>query len=728
MKSWMAVLWSVLAGLAVAEDWQPVTEERLLRAGDDPDHWLSHGRSWREQRFSPLADIDEDNVHRLGLAWHFDVATQHGMESTPLVADGRMYVTASWSVVYALDAATGELLWEYDPEVPRETSIRYCCGAINRGVALWQDKVYVGTLDGRLVALEARSGEPVWQVQTTDPEKNYSITGAPRIAGGQVLIGNGGAEYDVRGYVTAYDAETGAQRWRFHTVPGNPAEGFESEAMARAAETWTGEWWKLGGGGTVWDAIAYDPELGLVYIGVGNGAPHNHRLRSPDGGDNLYLTSIVALDARTGDYVWHLQQVPGESWDYTATQQMALVDIEWQGEPRRVIMHAPKAGFFYLIDRETGELLSAEPFATVTWASHYDLETGRPVERPGQRYKEDKALVFPTGLGAHNWNPMSYSPLTGLMYLPVLDFGGEFKGTPAEEFQPLERHWNVGYDIQGPRGPELFIQALMQHLPQGSLLAWDPLAQREVWRVRHARPTNGGTLATAGNLVFQGTSDNGFHAWRADTGEPLWSWPVQNGVQAGPVSYRANGEQYIAVTAGRGRALSMVLGLELPDGSTPVNRVLAFRLDGEAELPPVPARVLPEPLPRMAVSRAELERGQQLYDLFCSRCHGIHAVSDGSIPDLRHLPVAWHEHFEAVVLEGLMERAGMPRFDDVLDRDEVRLIQAFVLERANQDAERRAAPAWWTTTRQWFYRKVVGALDWMMRRSIEASTPATAAE
>lgn len=724
MRTWAIIILWLLSSMQV-QAWQAVSDERLHNAEQDADNWLSHGRTYREQRFSPLQQINDANVTQLGLAWAFDADTTQGMESTPLVVDGQMIVTGSWSVVYALDAATGALLWKHDPEVPRETSIRYCCGAVNRGAAAWGNQVYVGTLDGRLIALDARSGDRVWEVQTTDPEKNYSITGAPRVVNGKIIIGNGGAEYGVRGYVTAYDAETGKQLWRFHTVPGNPADGFESEAMARAAETWSGEWWKLGGGGTVWDAIAFDPELNLLYIGVGNGSPHNRNLRSPEGGDNLYLTSIVALDAETGNYVWHYQEVPGESWDYTATQQMALVDIPWRGETRRVIMHAPKAGFFYLIDRETGELLSAEPFVTVTWASHYDLQTGRPVERAGQRYSGKKALVFPTGLGAHNWNPMSYSPQTGLMYIPVLNFGGEFKEVPASEFEPHARHWNVGYDIKGPRGSELFVQALMQHLPEGYLLAWDPLTQREVWRVAHPRPVNGGTLATAGNLVFQGTSDNQFHAYRADTGERLWSFPVQNGVQSGAISYRVNGEQYIAVTVGRGGALSMMLGLEPPPRSTTTNRVLAFKLNGQAHLPVPTVADYPVPLPRQKVSSDELEQGNLLYDHFCARCHGINAVSDDSIPDLRRLPAVWHEHFEEVVLGGLMERAGMPRFDDVLDADQVRLIQAYILERANEDAELRAAPAWWVTARAWFYRQAVAAIGWLMDRNIEAVTPAT---
>lgn len=725
MRLWLGI-WLVLTSIPLLA-WQPVTDQRLQQAYDDADNWLSHGRSYREQRFSPLRDINDSNIADLGLAWAFEIDSEAGMEATPLVVDGRMYVTAPWSVVYALDAASGAVLWKYDPRVRRDTSIKFCCGSINRGAAVWGGNVYAGTLDGRLLAIDARSGELVWETQTTDPDKSYSITGAPRVVNGKVIIGNGGSEFGVRGYVTAYDAASGEQVWRFHTVPGNPADGFETPAMARAAETWTGEWWRMGGGGTVWDAIAFDPELNLLYIGVGNGAPHNRNLRSPDGGDNLYLSSIVALDPDTGDYVWHYQEVPGETWDYTATQQMTLVDIEWRGEPRKVIMHAPKAGFFFLIDRQTGELLSAEPYVKVTWASHYDLQTGRPVENPGQRYSGEKALVYPTALGGHNWHPMSYSPLTGLMYIPALDFGSEFKEITAEDFEYLERHWNVGYDIGGPRGPDLFVQSLMANLPRAYLLAWDPIAQREAWRVEHPRAHNGGTLATAGNLVFQGTSDNFFHAYRADTGERLWTAPVQSGVMAGAISYRVNGEQYIATTVGRGGAASVSTGVE-PPGSTTKGRVLAFKLGGEASLPPVPEVEFPAPPSRLEVSDEDLERGHTLYHRFCARCHGINAVGDGSVPDLRRLPAVWHEHFDKVVLDGMMEGAGMPRFDDVLDPEAVRQVHAYIIDRANEDAELRATSGWWISTQRWFYDRVVAVMGWLMESSVDstATMPAPA--
>ena len=371
----------LIASLASAE---PVTEARLLAAGNDVDNWLSYGRDYSEQRFTPLDQIDAGNVSELGMAWYFETDTHLGLQSTPLAIDGILYFSGAWNTVYAVDGASGEMLWSFDPEVPRSKSITACCGVLNRGLAAWDDLLYIGTLDGRLIAIDRATGTLRWSAQTTDPNQAYSITGAPRVARGKVFIGNGGSEFGTRGFVSAYDAASGELAWRFYTVPGNPADGFENAAMERAAETWNGEWWKYGGGGTVWDSIVYDPEFNQLYLGVGNGAPHNRRIRSPGGGDNLYLTSIVALNPDTGEYLWHYQQVPGDNWDYTASQQMTLAEIPWEGQQRKVILHAPKAGFVYIVDRETGKLLSAEPYTTVTWASGYDLDTGRPQENPGQ--------------------------------------------------------------------------------------------------------------------------------------------------------------------------------------------------------------------------------------------------------------------------------------------------------------------------------------------------------
>lgn len=671
----------------------PVTDERLLAAGGDVDNWLSHGRDYSEQRFSPLADINTANVSELGLAWYFETDTRLGLQSTPLVIDGVLYFTGAWNTVWALDAASGALLWKFDPEVPRSKSITACCGAINRGLAAWGDLLFMGALDGRLIAIDRASGQMRWSTQTTDPAEPYAITGAPRVARGKVFMGNGGSEFGTRGYVSAYDAATGDFVWRFYTVPGNPADGFENEAMARAAETWSGEWWRYGGGGTVWDSIVYDPEFNQLYLGVGNGAPHNRRIRSPGGGDNLFLTSIVAVDPDTGEYLWHYQQVPGETWDYTASQQMTLAEIPWEGEPRKVILHAPKAGFVYIIDRATGKLLSAEPYTTVTWASGYDLDSGRPRENPGQDYDGEAAMVFPSAMGGHNWHPMAYSPNTGLLYIPELDMGMLYDEIAPVDYQHLRRHYNTGYELSHESYSQRFTQAMLRHLPKAHLLAWDPVSQKPAWKLPHPNIHNGGILATGGNLVFQGTSDGRFIAVQADNGELLWTFEAQNSVMAGPVSYRVNGEQYIAVAVGRGGALTMNTGRSYPTGN-PNNRIVAFKLAGNATLPATPAPERPAPPPQPEASAEDLEEGRAAFNRYCARCHGADVYGDGSIPDLRYLAPVWHENFAAVVLEGLMEQAGMPRFDDVLDAAQVQQIHAYVIARAHEDYALRQEQGW----------------------------------
>ena len=543
-----------------------VDGKRIENADAEPQNWLSHGRTYSEQRHSPLDHITEENVAELGLAWYLDLDTNRGQEASPLVVDGVMYSTSAWSKVQAVEAATGKLLWQFDPEVPGEWDVKSCCGVQNRGAAVWQGRVYVGTLDGRLIALDADTGEVVWQTQTTDTTERYSITGAPRVIKGKVIIGNGGAEYGVRGYVTAYDAATGEQVWRFYTVPGDPAEGFENETMEVAAKTWTGEWWKLGGGGTAWDSFAFDPELDLLYIGTGNGSPWPRALRSPGGGDNLFLASIVAVRPDTGEYVWHYQTVPGDTWDYTAVQHMILADLEIEGRTRKVIMQAPKNGFFYVLDRETGELLSAENFMPVNWATHIDTETGRPVETEFARYDETgKAVkIVPGPGGAHNWQPMSFNPQTGLVYIPA-------KQEPSvyfldKGFKRRNLGVNLGVNWWDVNPSEYPLES--DYLPenQGHLLAWDPIEQREVWRAPQPGSHNGGLLSTAGGLLFQGNADGEFVAYRASTGERLWTADVQTGVIAAPVTYAVDKEQYVAVVAGWGSVSALILGPESQSG------------------------------------------------------------------------------------------------------------------------------------------------------------------
>jgi quinohemoprotein ethanol dehydrogenase len=493
-----------------------VTAQRLIAADTEPGQWLSHGRTYGEQRFSPLTEIAASNVSELGLAWYGDLRVSRAQESTPIYVDGVLYVTTAWSNVKAYDARTGNELWNFDADVPGEWGSRACCDVVNRGVAVWNGRVYVGTLDGRLVALDAATGQPVWSADTlVRRDIAYTITGAPRVVKGKVIIGNGGAEYGVRGYVSAYDAASGDLVWRWFTVPGDPSLGFENETLAAAARTWNGEWWRLGGGGTVWDSIAYDPELDLLFVGTGNGSPWNRALRSPGGGDNLFLSSIVALRPDDGSYVWHYQTTPGESWDYTATQPIVVADLVLDGSERRVVMQAPKNGFFYVLDAATGRLLSADKFAAVNWASGVDLATGRPIENPAARYEETGRPVAlqPSSAGAHNWHPMAYSPVTGLVYLSASDNALVY--APDRNFNPNPRVSNLGIDLAA--GAQLGPNALAD-LPRGTYtLAWDPVAKREVWRA--AGPA-AGMLATAGGLVFGG-KDRRLVAYDAADGREL---------------------------------------------------------------------------------------------------------------------------------------------------------------------------------------------------------------
>ena len=524
-------------------------DDRALAAPPNRD-WLMYGGDYAETHYSPLRSINRSNVERLEIAWTWEITgTDGNLEATPLVADGVIYATGTWSTVFAVDAATGELKWRWDPGLVRGGKEKggpsTCCGPVNRGVALYGDKVYVGLLDGRLVALDKDTGLPVWAVQTTPVGSDYSITGAPRVVGGKVVIGNAGAEFGVRGYVTAYDAETGEQVWRFFTVPGNPADGFENEAMRRAAETWTGEWWALGGGGTAWDSFAYDPEEGLLYVGVGNGSPWNRAIRSPGGGDNLFLSSIVALRADTGEYVWHFQVVPGDSWDYTATQPMMLLDLTIDGRPRKVLVQAPKNGFFYVIDRVTGEFISAAPFSEdITWAFGIDPKTGRPIENPAARYEVTGEGIWlsPGPGGAHNWQPMSFNPATGLVYFTAVSsryWYNDVRNVRPFEYQPGVR--NEG--VTTSRGPEPRPDPPPLR-GRAALLGWDPARNREAWRVE----TDGSsaTLSTAGDLLFRGSSGR-FYAHDPTTGEVLKVIDVGGSNFATPVTYETNGRQYIAV-------------------------------------------------------------------------------------------------------------------------------------------------------------------------------------
>ena len=540
----------ILLVTTIGQGSQAIDEAALIAS--PPEEWLSNGRDYAETHYSPLDQITTANVDRLELAWAYDTESRGSLEATPLVSNGVMYATTTWSNVFALDARTGQQRWRWDSGIPQGPGgPNLCCGPVNRGVALYNGKVYVGLLDGRLLALNAETGRVVWSVQTTPKDDEYSITGAPRVVKGKVVIGNGGAEFGVRGYVTAYDAETGEQAWRFYTVPGNPADGFENEAMERAADTWNGEWWVLGGGGTVWDGFAYDPEEDLLYVGTGNGGPWTQTLRSPGGGDNLYLSSILALRPDDGELVWYYQTTPGDEWDYTAVQPMILAELEIDGRERKVLMQAPKNGFFYVIDRVTGAFISAEAYAEVSWAEGIDQETGRPIETASARYSQTgPAWLSPSPYGAHNWHAMSWNPNTGLVYVPGQNGNNYFAINTAFEYQ-FGRS-NTGLIGRGG-APEGYVRPPNPGMENqgGFLVAWDPVAQEERWRIGAEGGSNGGTLSTAGNLLFVGKTSGAFQALNAQTGDLIWETQTARG-PGQPVSYELDGRQYVSVMAGRG--------------------------------------------------------------------------------------------------------------------------------------------------------------------------------
>jgi quinohemoprotein ethanol dehydrogenase len=666
-----------------------IDDQALVRAGNQAESWLTYGRDYAETRFSPLTQIDAGNVARLGLAWSYDTRSLRGLEATPLVADGVLYATTSWSDVFALDAKTGRELWRWDAHADRPRGSRACCDVVNRGVALYDGKVYVGVIDGRLAALDARTGKTVWDVQTTPVGEPYTITGAPRVVAGKVVIGNGGAELGVRGFVSAYDPKTGKLVWRFYTVPGDPAKPVESPALEAAAKTWTGEWWKGGGGGTAWDAFAYDPDAKLLYVGTGNGSPWDRHVRSPGGGDNLYLSSILALNVETGALVWYYQTTPGESWDYTAVQQLTLADVEIGGRQRKVVMQAPKNGFFYVLDRLTGELISADPIAKITWASGVDPRTGRPIETPQARYTDGATTISPGPGGAHNWQPMSYSPRTGLVYIPASE--SSFVYTRDTQFEHRPLGWNLGIDLavsvgMKPAGNPLPASKYSPGIGEdagapSSLLAWDPIVRHARWRVLHKDATGGGTLSTAGGLVFQGTDTGKLVAYDAARGDKLWEVEVGEGIMAAPSTYSIDGKQYISVLAGMGGASALYASRTPANRFKATGRVFTFALDAHAVLEPVRGIDRPALTPIESASTPEqVTRGAALYGQRCSMCHGINAVSGGSIADLRYASPATFDSFDRIVRQGGYSALGMPMFD-WFTPDDVAAVRAFLLTR-----------------------------------------------
>jgi quinohemoprotein ethanol dehydrogenase len=681
-----AALFAALLPLLLVAAPKPaqVDTSRLLNADSEPGQWLTVGRTYDEQRYSPLSRINPGNVGQLGLAWHYDLDTNRGQEASPIVIDGTLFVTSAWSKLFAFNAKTGKLLWKYDPQVSGAIGIKGCCDVVNRGVAAWKGRIYLGAYDGRLIALDAKTGKVAWSVQTTDPAKAYTITGAPRIANGKVIIGNAGAEIGVRGYISAYDAANGRLLWRFHTIPGDPSLPYENEQLRAAAATWTGDlYWKLGGA-TVWDGIVYEPKTNLVYFGTANGTPWVAEARSPQGGDNLFANSIVAVDADTGRYAWHYQVTPAETWDYDATSPLMLADLTLDGVSRRALMQVSKNGFFYALDATTGALLRAKNYTAVSWATGIDMRTGRPIEVPEARFgRTGKAVVVqPGGQGAHSWHPMAFSRRTGLLYTPVVETSQGF--APDPNYRPREGAANAGTG----RAPANVYEGVHADVPRTSrafLIAWDPVATREVWRSDLRGTIASGALATAGGLVFQGAQRGEFSAYRDSDGMKLWSTDPQTGVVAAPVSYQVGDEQYIAVLAGYGTR-------DYYAGNN--SRLLVYKLGGKSKLPPLAPPPPPRQLnpPPQFGSAEQIERGARVYNENCTMCHDTAYGNRGLFPDLRYSPmINSADAFRSVVIDGVLTPRGMVSFRERFGADEAEAVRAYITQRAHQAIPARPA-------------------------------------
>jgi quinohemoprotein ethanol dehydrogenase len=668
------------------------TALRIVNADREPQNWLTTGRTYSETRYSPLSTIDSANVTRLGLSWTYELDTHRGQESTPLAVDGVLFTTSAWSKVQAFDAVSGKLLWQFDPKVPGAAAVNACCDVVNRGAAYWNGKVFVGTIDGRLIAIDAQSGHQVWSAVTVDQKRGYTITGAPRVVKGNVIIGNGGAEIGVRGYVSAYDAESGVMRWRFYTVPGEPGktDGAASDDVLNrlAAKTWSGSWWSRdggGGGGTVWDSMAYDPDLDLLYIGVGNSAYWNRKYRSANRGDNLFVASILALRPSTGKYVWHYQEVPGDMWDYTATQHMILADLEIGGKVRKVLMQAPKDGVFYILDRSDGKLLSGTPFVPLNWMKGFD-PNGRPIMNPEADYSttEKPWIGRPSGTGGHDWQPMAFNPQTGLVYIPVQINSTIFANDPS--FKPLPIGVNLGIVTDSAKLTLTSeIMAAAREAPTSSLAAWDPKAQKTVWQIPTPAMMNGGVLTTAGGLVFQGDIDGFLSAYDAQNGSKLWSFNTGNAITAAPITYSVNGRQYVSVVVGWGGAFAMLGGKAAWGADGPrrnVSRVLTFRLDGNGQLPPAPDVVQVPAIQAVQFADADtVQVGRTAYHRTCMACHGFGAISGGGAPDLLRSPmVLSRDAWMRVVGDGVLANEGMVGFRANFSDKEIEAIRAYLID------------------------------------------------
>jgi quinohemoprotein ethanol dehydrogenase len=638
--------------------------------------WLLSGGGFDGQHFSPLDQVNAGNVAQLGLDWSVDLPVPDGVAATPLMTDGAIYLSGAHSIVFAIDAASGRMLWTFDPK-PAVTSSNNWTGRVNRGVAVWGDKVLVTVSDCRLIGLDRATGRETWSQVTCDPQLGYSITDAPHVGGGMVFVGNAGSEKGLRnrGYVSAYDAASGKFLWRFYIVPSYRPEENNTPAMQMAFKTWSGDALeKFGGGGSNWNEMTYDPESGLLYFGTAGALPYVYGKRSPGGGDNLFTSSVVAVDAKTGEYVWHYQTVPQDSWEYNATMNIVLADLPIDGQSRKTLMIAPKNGFFYVLDRMTGQLLSANHYVKVNWATHIDLETGRPVLNPEGMYWQalpgTKVNIWPNMWGAHSAQPMAYSPGTRLAYIPavnvpdVVSWQGDGKFTDTLEMFD---------EVDGK-----------PHVP-GMLIAWDPVTQSERWSVPHDVAFNGGVLTTAGNLVFQGDANGLFSAYDAGTGERLWSAATGSAISAAPVSYALAGQQRLLIPVGAGSGIQFSYpGFTAGKKALGPTRLMSFSLQGKAEMPALvfAPGMLPE-LPQQTASADTVDRGRELFTGHeCSGCHGKGGIAraGGSVPDLRYSSKETYLQWDGIVIGGARSARGMPAFD--LTASEAEAIRAWVLSRA----------------------------------------------
>ncbi|MEP7311400.1 MAG: PQQ-dependent dehydrogenase, methanol/ethanol family [Pseudomonadota bacterium] len=718
---WLSVILS--AGLLVACSRAPAPAkpagkldlQRLLAADKEPQSWLTSGRDFGKSHYSPLAQINRDNVRDLGFAWEYRTQTNRGLQATPLVIDGVMYTSGVAGRAYALDARSGKLLWAFDPQVDGQVTRKACCDSVNRGVAVWQGKVYVAALDGRLFALDAATGAVVWQVDTViDHQRAYTSTGAPEIAGKAVVIGNAGGEYDARGYVTAYDLVTGKQLWRFFTVPGDPKLPFEHPELEWASKTWDpNSRWDLGLGGSPWDGMAYDPELDLLYIGTGNAAPWSGKVRSPSGGANLFTCSLLAINATTGVLEWSYQQVPGDQWDFDSNAPMILTQLTLGDTVRKVLLHAPKNGLFYVIDRETGQLLSAKDFAPVNWTTGIDFDTATAViDEVAVDYRKGPKVIWPWGGGAHSWTPMAFSLRTGLTYIPVSEAANiQFDATTTHERRVGRRNVVTSSIVVGAAGGGLaspvppairaaieapgFLRHVPHDRPHAYLDAWDPVRQQRIWRVELANfYDRSGVLATAGGIVVQGTTAGELRFYDDGIGTVLSVLDVGTSIVAAPMTYELDGVQYIAVMAGLGGG---PLSFAPPPDSAAARRgnegrILVFKLGGGAvPMPPLlpPAPPFPEP-PPLTADATTIAQGAALFGENCASCHR-NSSAVGSTPDLRRMSTAGHAAFNDVVLRGALRPRGMPQWDDALSATQVDAIHAYLISLAHQAYAAQAA-------------------------------------